>query len=59
MNKSKISLIVTNIIALIVFLAVNFAIYHESFDFWDAFLKAIGLLIIFNIFNYIFAKKKK
>ena len=57
--KNKISLILTNLIALAVFMLVHYALYHATFNFWQAFLRGLGLLILFNVFKWWFGKKKK
>ncbi|MFW5998909.1 MAG: hypothetical protein ACOC4G_01860 [Bacillota bacterium] len=57
--KNKVSMLITNLIALTIFMLIHFALYYETFNFWQAFLRGLGLLVLFNVFNWWFSGKKK
>ncbi|MFW5976861.1 MAG: hypothetical protein ACOCQS_02830 [Bacillota bacterium] len=57
--ENKLSLIISNLVGLIIFMIIHYALYHESFQFGQALIRGIGLMIIFNFFNWWFSGRRK
>ena len=56
MDKKR--LLISNIIALALYFTIDYTLYYNSFG-WQSVKKGIGLLIIFNIIDWVYRKREQ